>query len=77
MSSPIARRANSWRPAGGRLAETLDSVLEIARPAFGERKRSVGHAAQLHTLLGTSCRNGPLEVATRGLRVESLRGTRS
>src|SRR5262249_9687297 len=52
-------------------------VLEIPRPAFGEGERRVGHALDLHPLLGTGGGDGALEVAASLLGVEPLGGARA
>ncbi len=72
ISSPIARKANIWRPVGGCLAETLDRVLQIAGAPLGKRQRSVGHAPQLHPFLRAGSRYRPLEVGARLLGVKAL-----
>ena len=59
-------------PAGRRLAEALDGVLEVAGAAFGQRQRGVGHAPQLHALLRARRGDRALEVAARLLGVEAL-----
>jgi hypothetical protein len=59
---------------GRLLTEPLDGVAQIAGPAFGERERGVGHAPQLHALLGAGGSDGALEVGAGLLGVEALGG---
>ena len=59
------------------LAEALDGVLEVARAAFGERQRGIGHAPDLHPLLRARGGDRALEVAARGVGVEALGGARA
>ena len=60
--SPAARTSAAGRR---RLAEALDGGLQIARAAFGERERGVGHAADLHPLLRAGGGDRALEVGAR------------
>ena len=63
--------------AGRRLAQALDGLLEVVRAALGQRQRRVGHAAQLHALLGPRRGDRALEVGARGRRVVALGGPRA
>ena len=75
--SPMTRSPNSCLELGRLDAEALGCGLEVAGAALGQRERRVGHAAQLHALLGPGGRERLLEVLARRLGVVLLGGARA
>ena len=65
VNSPIIRSMNSWRPEGASWPSFSIAVLQLVRPALGERQRGLHHLAQRGALLRVAAGERLVEVLAR------------